>query len=185
VKSAAAEIFIPLTVGGGLRSAEDIREALQAGADKVSLGTAAVENPELIGQAAERFGRQCLVVSVDAKAKAGGYTITTHGGRLDRNMDAVAWARRAEDSGAGEILLNSIDRDGTGAGYDLTLLDRVRRAVSIPVIASGGGETPSHAWEAVHRGQADAVLLASVLHDGRRTIQDFKTHLREKGAFVR
>jgi cyclase len=174
-----------LTVGGGLRSVEDIREALMAGADKVSLGTAAVENPDMLGEAAGRFGRQCLVVSVDAKANDGSWTVTTHGGRRVRNLDAVTWARRAEEAGAGEILLNSIDRDGTAAGYDLELIRRVRDSVTIPVIASGGGDTPAHAWKAVDLGRADAVLLASVLHDGRRTIQEFKTHLRAKGVFIR
>lgn len=185
VARVARETFIPLTVGGGLRSIEDIREALQSGADKVSLGTAAVERPELLGEAAERFGRQCLAVSIDARAKAGGWTVTTHGGRRDRNFDAVDWARTAEAFGAGEILLNSIDRDGTGSGYDLALLHRVGSAVSIPVIASGGGRDPEHAREAVIHGRADAILLASVLHDGQKTIQDFKAYLREKGVFIR
>jgi len=185
VKRVSQEIFIPLTVGGGLRSVEDIREALMAGADKVSLGTAAVENPDLLGEAAGRFGRQCLVVSVDAKANDGNWTVTTHGGRRMRTLDAVTWARQAEEAGAGEILLNSIDRDGTAAGYDLELIRRVRDAVTIPVIASGGGNTPAHAWNAVNCGRADAILLASVLHDGRRTIQEFKAHLRTKGVFIR
>jgi len=185
VERVAREVFIPLTVGGGLRSAEDIREALSAGADKVSLGTAAFENPALLCEAAERFGRQCLVVSIDAKANKGGWNVTTHGGRHNRKTDAAAWAAEAEAAGAGEILLNSIDRDGTGLGYDLELLRRVRTAVRLPVIASGGGETPAQAWEAVRKGKADAVLLASVLHDGRRTISQFKNHLHEKGVFIR
>ncbi|MBN1940481.1 MAG: imidazole glycerol phosphate synthase subunit HisF, partial [Candidatus Aminicenantes bacterium] len=185
VARVAGETFIPLTVGGGLRTVEDIREALQAGADKVSLGTAALENPELLQEAAERFGRQCLVVSIDARAKNGGWVATTHGGRRESGRDAVGWAGTAEAAGAGEILLNSIDRDGTGSGYDLDLLGRVRTAVRIPVIASGGGETPAQTWEAVVHGGADAVLLASVLHGGRRTISEFKTFLRKKGVFVR
>jgi cyclase len=185
VRRVSREVFIPLTVGGGLRSIEDIREALSAGADKVSLCTAAVDNPELLTAAAERFGRQCLVLSLDAKAKDGGWTVTTHGGRRDRNLDAVAWAAHAEALGVGEILLNSVDRDGTGAGYDLELLRRVRAAVRIPVIASGGGDQPAQIWEAIHQGEADAVLLASALHSGRRTVADYKNLLREKGARLR
>ncbi|MCX6566104.1 MAG: imidazole glycerol phosphate synthase subunit HisF [Candidatus Aminicenantes bacterium] len=185
VRRVSREIFIPLTVGGGLRSVEDIREALHAGADKVSLGTAAVVNPRLLREAAERFGRQCLVCSIDAKTKNGSWTVTTHGGRRDRDLEAVVWARRAEAAGAGEILLNAVDRDGTGTGYDLELLRHVRAAVRIPVIASGGGDMPSHAWDAVNRGKADAVLLASVLHNDRRTISDFKRYLRKKGARIR
>ena len=185
VRRVSKEVFIPLTVGGGLRSVEDIREALNAGADKVSLCTAAVENPGLLTVAAERFGRQCVVLSLDAKAKGGSWTVTTHGGRRDRNIDAIDWAARAEALGAGEILLNSVDRDGTGAGYDLELLRRIRDAVRIPIIASGGGEEPAQAWAAVDQGEADAVLLASALHSGRRIVADYKTYLREKGARIR
>jgi cyclase len=185
VRRVSKEVFIPLTVGGGLRSVEDIREALAAGADKVSLCTAAVENPELLTAAAERFGRQCLVLSLDAKAKGDGWTVTTHGGRRDRNLDAASWAARAESLGAGEILLNSVDRDGTGTGYDLELLRQVRGAVRIPVIASGGGEDPAQAWAAVDQGEAEAVLLASGLHSGRRTVADYKNYFREKGARLR
>jgi cyclase len=185
VRRVSQEVFIPLTVGGGLRTVEDIREALNAGADKVSLCTAAVENPELLSDAAGQFGRQCVVLSLDAKAKGGSWTVTTHGGRRDRNLDAVEWATRAEALGAGEILVNAVDRDGTGAGYDLELLRRIRDAVRIPVIASGGGEEPAQAWAAVEHGEADAVLLASALHSGRRTVADYKAYLREKGARVR
>lgn len=185
VQRVSKEVFIPLTVGGGLRSVEDIREALNAGADKVSLCTAAVENPGLLTSAAEQFGRQCVVLSLDAKAKGGSWTVTTHGGRRDRNLDAIEWAARAEALGAGEILVNSVDRDGTGAGYDLELLRRIRDSVQIPVIASGGGDEPAQAWAAVDQGEVDAVLLASALHSGRRTVADYKTYLREKGVRVR
>lgn len=185
VERVAREVFIPLTVGGGLDSIAGIRDALNAGADKVALGTAAVENPGLLNGAAGRFGRQCLVVSIDARAKNGGWTVMTHGGRRDAGLEAAAWARRAEAEGAGEILLNSVDRDGTGLGFDLALLRRIRAAVRLPVIASGGGRDPSHALAAVADGGAEAVLLASVFHDGRRTVADFKSHLQRKGVFIR
>ncbi len=185
VKKISAEIFIPLTAGGGIKTAEDIRNLLLAGADKVSLGTAAVENPALITEAARRFGSQCVVISIDAARASHGWHVFTHGGQKDTGLDALDWARTVERLGAGEILLNSIDRDGTGAGYDLELLIKTGEAVKIPVIASGGGKELHHIEEAIIRGKADAVLLASAFHYGRLTIPQVKEFLRTKGVRVR
>jgi len=185
VQRVSREVFVPLCVGGGLRSVDDIRQALRAGADKVSLCTAAVENPGLIAEAAERFGSQCLVLSVDAKRRGRSWIVCTHGGRREHPLDALEWASRGQELGAGEILLNSIDRDGTGAGYDLELLRRVRSSLSIPVIASGGAGEPGHLLAAVRDGRADAVLLASRLHFGGFNIPDLKNYLRAKGVELR
>lgn len=191
VKRTAEQIFIPLTVGGGVRSGEDVDQLLRAGADKVSVNTAAIARPELLGELSRRFGSQCIVLSVDARTvPAGseptpsGWEVTTHGGRRGTGIDAVEWARRGQDLGVGEILLNSMDADGTKAGFDLAMLRAVREAVSVPVIASGGAGAVEHFAPAVHAG-ADAVLAASVFHFGEMTIGDVKKALAADGIPVR
>lgn len=185
VEQVSGEIFIPLTVGGGLRTVEDIRHILQAGADKVSLGSAALAAPELLTGAAERFGSQCVVLSIDARRAGAGWRVYSHGGRRETAWEAVDWARCAERLGAGEILLNSIDRDGSGQGYDLELLQSVSDAVSIPVIASGGAGSMTDLAAAIFQGRASAVLLASLLHDGMLTISEIKNYLQTKGVICR
>jgi cyclase len=185
VRRTAEQVFIPLTVGGGVRSAADVDRLLRAGADKVSLNTAAVARPELLSEAAERFGSQCVVLSVDARrSPSGGFEVTTHGGRTGTGIDAVDWAQRAVRLGAGEILLNSMDADGTTAGFDLELIRAVRAAVTVPVIASGGAGTLAHFAPAVDAG-ADAVLAASVFHFGTLRIGQVKNALRGAGHPVR
>jgi cyclase len=190
VRRVADEVFIPLTVGGGLGNVEDIRAVLRAGADKVSLNTAAVERPRLIEEGAETFGSQCMIVAVDARRRdahdaRAGWEVFTHGGRKRTGMDAVEWAARAEGFGAGEILLTSMDADGTRDGYDLELTRAVADAVRIPVIASGGAGTLEHFYEALSVGGASAVLAASLFHFGEQTIGDVKNYLRERGVVVR
>jgi cyclase len=186
IESVADELFIPLTVGGGIRTADDVREILVAGADRVSLNTAAVERPSLISEAAERFGTQCIVVSIDARRNARGrWSVFTYGGREDSGRDAVAWAEEAQARGAGEILLTSMDRDGTRAGYDCELLRAVGEFVTVPVIASGGAGKMDHFVEAIIDGGADAVLAASLFHTRTMTIRDLKRYLAEKGVAVR
>ena len=187
VRRVADEVFIPLCVGGGLGSIEDVRAVLRAGADKVSLNTAAVERPELITEGATVFGSQCMVVAIDARRRkeSGGWDVYTHGGRRNVGWDAVEWAARAEQLGAGEILLTSMDRDGTRDGYDIGLTRAVADAVSIPVIASGGAGRLEHFYEALTAGGASAVLAASLFHFGEFTIGDVKTYLRGKGVVVR
>jgi len=183
VRRTAEEVFIPLTVGGGVREVDDIDRLLRAGADKVSLNTAALARPELIAEAARRFGAQCVVLSVDARRvtdgppTASGFEVTTHGGRRGTGVDAVEWAARATGLGAGEVLLNSMDADGTREGYDLELIALVRAAVSVPLIASGGAGRLGHFAPAVEAG-ADAVLAASVLHFGDLTVEQIKDELR-------
>jgi cyclase len=192
VRRTAEQVFIPLTVGGGVRSVEDVDRLLRAGADKVGVSTAAVERPALVGEIARRFGAQVLVLSVDARRVAhvsstrpsSGFEVTTHGGRTGTGIDAVEWARRAAESGAGEILLNSMDADGTKAGYDLEMLRAVRAAVSVPVVASGGAGALEHFAPAVDAG-ADAVLAASVFHFGQLRIGQVKDALRSAGHGVR
>jgi cyclase len=181
----AERVFIPFTVGGGLRTVEDIRDALLAGADKVSLNTAALESPWLISEAALRFGSQCVVVAIDARHSRDGWEVYTHGGRRPTGLDAVHWAREAADAGAGEILLTSMDGDGTQAGYDLALTRAVAEAVDVPVIASGGAGEPGHLVQAVREGRADAVLLASIVHDGVYKVQDLKRHMADAGLPMR
>jgi len=190
VERTADEVFVPLTVGGGVRSVEDVDRLLRAGADKVGVNTAAVADPELIAQIAERFGSQVLVLSVDARRVTGdtrtpsGYEVTTHGGRRGTGVDAVEWARRGAELGAGEILLNSMDADGTTAGFDLEMLADVRREVRVPLIASGGAGTAEHFVAAAQAG-ADAVLAASVFHFGTLTVGQVKDALRAAGVTVR
>ena len=185
VEQVSQQVFIPLTVGGGIRSVEDMRRALQAGADKVAVCSAALRDPHLLAEGAARFGAQCIVLSIDAKHVANGWHAYTHGGRRDSGRDVLAWAREAEALGAGEILLNSIDMDGTQAGYDLELTRRVAEAVNIPVIASGGAGTLSQIRDAVAQGKADAVLLASLLHYGEFTVNDIKSYLADNQVEVR
>jgi len=185
VRAVAESIFVPLTVGGGLRSLEDIRAALQAGADKVSLCSSALADPELISRAARQFGSQCVVLAIDARKTASGWRACSHAGTLDSGRDALAWAREGRDLGAGEILLTSMDRDGRGTGYDLELLAAMRAAVDLPLIASGGAGTPEQLLDAIETGGADAVLLASMLHYQRYSIPQLKSFLKEKGVQIR
>jgi cyclase len=186
VERTASECFMPLTVGGGIRSVEDIRAMLKAGADKTSVNTAAVQNPDLVRAGAERFGCQCIVVAVDAKrVNSGRWEVFTHGGRKPTGLDAVEWARRVEALGAGEILLTSMDTDGTKAGYDVGLTRAVSEAVHIPVIASGGAGNLEHLAEALDAGKADAVLAASIFHFGEFTVEQAKQFLSQKGIPVR
>ncbi len=185
VERVSRQVFIPLTVGGGIRTVEDMRETLQAGADKVAMCTAALKNPNLLSEGAERFGAQCMVLSIDAKRTNDRWHAYSHGGRTDTGIDALEWAQRGEALGAGEILLNSIDADGTKAGYDLELTRQVSENVRIPVIASGGAGTLEHVAAAALQGKADAVLLASLLHFGEYTVAEIKKHLEKRGVAVR
>jgi len=190
VEHIAGEVFIPLTVGGGIRRCEDIRTMLNAGADKVAINTAAVTNPDFVHEAAERFGSQCIVVAIDAKrvsaaGEAPRWEIFTHGGRKPTGLDAIAWARKMVDYGAGELLLTSMDRDGTKAGFDLEVTRAIADAVAVPVIASGGVGNLDHLVEGVTQGGADAVLAASIFHFGEYTIPDAKRYLAEHGIEMR
>ena len=187
VERTAEEVFIPLTVGGGIRNLEDIRNILNAGADKISMNSAAIKDPDLINQGAERFGNQCIVVAIDAKRVnwGSGFEVYIHGGRIPTGIDAVEWAKEAERRGAGEILLTSMDCDGTKAGYDLDLTRAISEAVGIPVIASGGAGTMAHFLEAFEEGKADAALAASLFHFKELEINDLKHYLQEKGIPVR
>lgn len=190
VRRTAEQVFVPLTVGGGVRTPDDVDKLLRAGADKVGVNTAAIARPGLISEIAQRFGSQVLVLSVDARRCQGeartesGFEVTTHGGRVGTGIDAVEWAERVAKLGAGEILLNSMDADGTTDGFDLEMIKQVRDVVSVPLIASGGAGRPEHFVEAVHAG-ADAVLAASVFHFGTLTIAQVKDHLRGAGIEVR
>ncbi len=181
----AGEVFIPLTVGGGIRSVDDARRMLRAGADKVAINTAAVQDPDLVGRLAEQFGRQCVVVAIDARRREQGWEVYTHGGRTPTGLDAVTWAERAAELGAGEILLTSMDRDGTTEGFDVELTRAVSRAVSVPVIASGGAGRVEHFVQVLTEGEADAALAASVFHFGVLRIRDVKAALRARGVPVR
>ena len=185
VRRTAEEIFIPLTVGGGIKRLEDIRKLLKAGADKVSINTAAVKDPSLIERASKRFGSQCIVIAIDAKQRGESWEVYTHGGRTPTNMDAILWAKRMEEMGAGEILLTSMDRDGTKEGYDILLTRTISEQVGIPVIASGGVGNLEHLYEGLVLGKADAVLAASIFHYREYTIQQVKSYLKERGVTVR
>jgi len=185
VRRVADTINIPFTVGGGLRSVDDIQEILRCGADKVSLNTAAIDDPNLVRKAAERFGSQCIVVAVDARRENGGAKVYTHGGRVRTERDAVEWAKTVASLGAGEILLTSMDSDGTKKGYDLALTRAVSDAVQIPVIASGGAGTLEHLHQGLTDGAASAVLAASIFHFRELTIDQAKSYLRQKGVVVR
>jgi cyclase len=186
IEAVAERVFIPLTVGGGVRKVEDVRRLLNAGADKVSINTAAVQNPELVRQASDKVGNQCIVVAIDAKQRpGGGWEVYTHGGRRATGIDAIEWARRMELAGAGEILLTSMDRDGTREGFDLGLTRAVCDAVGVPVIASGGVGTLEHMAEGVIKGGADAVLAASIFHFGEHTVGECKALMKARGIEVR
>ncbi len=192
VKKTAAKLFIPLTVGGGLRTVDDMHRMLEAGADKVSINTAAVLKPDLIAEGAQRFGSQCIVLGMDAKRVPGStpvrwqvHTYTGADGGYSANIDAIEWAKRAVELGAGEIVVNSIDADGTKSGYDLELLKSISELVSVPVVASGGAGTPEDLYQAVVKGKADAVLAASIFHYGEYSIRDVKKYLAGKGIPVR
>ncbi len=187
VRKVAEKVFIPFTVGGGIRTVEDFKVLLREGADKISVNSAAIMRPELISEAADKFGSQCVVVAIDAKRRAdgSGWNIFKNGGRVDMGIDAVEWAMRANELGAGEILLTSMDCDGTKSGYDLELTRTVAENVSIPVIASGGAGTKAHFKEAFVEGKADAVLAASLFHYKELEIKDLKQYLREEGVSVR
>lgn len=182
----AEQLFIPLTIGGGVRTAEDVARVLRAGADKVSLNSAAVNNPSVLTEAADRFGAQCVVASIDAKKNADGvYKVWVKGGREETPLEAVAWAQECVERGAGEILLTSIDRDGARTGYDLEITRAVADAVNVPVIASGGAGTAQHLVDAVQLANADAVLVAGILHDGLATVQQLKRTMHDAGLLVR
>lgn len=186
VEAVASEVFIPLTVGGGVRKVEDVRRLLNAGADKVGMNTAAVQNPQLVADAAAKVGSQCIVVAIDAKQTSPGkWEVFTHGGRNNTQLDAIDWARKVAELGAGEILLTSMDRDGTRNGFDLSLTRAVAEAVAIPVIASGGVGNLQHLADGVTEGRADAVLAASIFHYGEYTVRQAKEFMRTQGIQVR
>jgi cyclase len=186
IEAVASQVFIPLTVGGGVRTVEDVRRLLNAGADKVSFNSAAVGNPQVIADASARYGAQCIVVAIDAKRQPGGHWhVYTHGGRKDTGIDAVAWARRMADAGAGEILLTSMDRDGTKSGFDLALTRAVADAVGVPVVASGGVGSLDDLADGITLGGADAVLAASIFHYGEHTVAEAKALMAARGIAVR
>ena len=187
VRKVAENVFIPFTVGGGIRTVDDFKAILREGADKISVNSAAIDRPELISEAADKFGSQCVVVAIDAKRRAdgSGWNIFKHGGRIDMGIDAVEWAVKAQKLGAGEILLTSMDCDGTKAGYDIELTRMISQNVSIPVIASGGAGTMEHFYDALTEGEADAALAASLFHYKELEIKQVKQYLREKGVSVR
>ena len=185
VERAAEKVFVPLTVGGGVRKFEDIKDLLRAGADKVSINTSAILNPKLVTESAMKFGSQCIVVAVDIKRKDSGWEVFTHGGRKPTGLDCMEWVKKMQDYGAGEILLTSMDRDGTKKGYDLEILSILSETINIPIIASGGAGTLEHIAEAFTIGKADAALCASIFHFGEYKINDAKNYLSDKGILVR
>lgn len=185
VERVAYEVFMPLTVGGGIKNIEDIRETLRAGADKITVNTTAVEQPELVKKSSETFGSQCICVAIDAKRRGDGFEVYTYGGRKPTGVDAIAWAKRVEELGAGEILLTSMDRDGTKIGFDIELTRAIAESVQIPVIASGGVGTLEHLYDGLVEGKADAVLAASIFHYREFTVIDAKKYLQQRGVNVR
>ena len=187
VRKVAEKVFIPFTVGGGIRSVDDFRALLREGADKISINSSAINRPELISEAADKFGSQCVVVAIDARRRAdgSGWNIYKNGGRIDTGLDAVEWAMRADQLGAGEILLTSMDCDGTKAGYDIPLTRQIAENVSVPVIASGGAGTMEHFYDALTEGKADAALAASLFHYKEMEIMDLKNYLADRGVSVR
>jgi cyclase len=185
IEEVAAQVFIPLTVGGGVRKVEDVRRLLNAGADKVSINTSAVQNPELVAATADRYGSQCIVVAIDAKRTENGWEVFTHGGRRATGLDAVEWAKKMQSLGAGEILLTSMDKDGTRSGFDLALTHAVSDAVEVPVIASGGVGNLDHLVQGVTEGHADAVLAASIFHYGEYTVRQAKEYMAQHGVEIR
>jgi cyclase len=185
VERVAHEVFMPLTVGGGIKTIDDIRETLRAGADKVTVNTTAVERPEFVRESSEIFGSQCICVAIDAKRRGDGFEVYTYGGRKPTGIDAIAWAKRVEELGAGEILLTSMDRDGTKIGFDIELTRAISESIQIPVIASGGVGTLEHLYDGLVEGKADAVLAASIFHYREFTVIDAKNYLRERGVNVR
>lgn len=186
VERTAGQVFVPLTVGGGVRTLDDVRQMLLAGADKVSINTAAVKNPDFVREAADKFGSQCIVVAIDARSSGEDkWEVFTHGGRNATGIDAVEWAQKMEDYGAGEILLTSMDKDGTKSGYDLPLTKTISRNLKIPIIASGGAGNLEHLSDGVKLGEADAVLVASIFHYGEYTIKEAKDFMNKKGISVR
>ena len=185
IEAVAEQVFIPLTVGGGVRQVEDVRRLLNAGADKISINTAAVVNPQLVQEAADRYGSQCIVVAIDAKRVGSGWEVFTHGGRKSTGLDALEWAAKMQQLGAGELLLTSMDRDGTKSGFDLELTRAISDAVDIPIIASGGVGNLQHLVDGVKVGHADAVLAASIFHFGEYTLGEAKEYMRRQGVEVR
>lgn len=186
IEDVASQVFIPLTVGGGVRTVEDVRRLLNAGADKVSINTSAVTNPQLVQDAAQRYGSQCIVVAIDAKQTSPNkWEVFTHGGRNNTGLDAIEWAQKMQQLGAGEILLTSMDRDGTKSGFDLELTRNISDAISIPVIASGGVGNLQHLADGIRQGHADAVLAASIFHYGEHTVQEAKQFMAQQGIPVR
>jgi imidazole glycerol-phosphate synthase subunit HisF len=185
VERVAHEVFMPLTVGGGIKSIADIRETLRAGADKVTINTTAVENPEFVRESSDIFGSQCICIAIDAKHREDGFEVYTYGGRKPTGIDAIAWAKKVEELGAGEILLTSMDRDGTKIGFDIELTRAIAESVNIPVIASGGVGTLEHLYDGLAEGKADAVLAASIFHYREHTVVDAKRYLRQRGVNVR
>ena len=185
IEGVAREVFMPLTAGGGIRSIQDIRDVLLAGADKVTINTAAIERPEIVREASDVFGSQCICVAIDAKRSATGFEVYTYGGRKPTGVEAIGWARRVEELGAGEILLTSMDRDGTKIGYDIPLTKAISEAVNVPVIASGGVGNLEHLYEGLVDGKADAVLAASIFHYREYTVIEAKEYLRGRGVAVR
>lgn len=187
VREVAKKVFIPFTVGGGIRTVDDVRAILREGADKVAVNSAAIDRPELIAEAADKFGSQCVVLAIDAKRRAdgSGWNIYKHGGRIDMGIDAIEWAKKGVSLGAGEILITSMDCDGTKAGYDIELTRQIAEAVDVPVIASGGAGTMEHFYDAITEGKADAVLAASLFHFKEMEICDLKKYLRDRGISIR
>ena len=185
VKQVSSEVFIPLTVGGGIRSLNDIRNLLNAGADKVSINTSAIENPNIIRESSKEFGSQCIVVAIDAKRNKNSWNVFTHGGRIATQLDAIQWAKKVNNLGAGELLITSMDEDGQQKGYDIPLLKNIQEKVTIPIIASGGAGNLEHMLEALTIGKCDAVLAASIFHYGKYTIKQVKDYLHSEDVSIR